>query len=526
MLACRPWYANTCDEIHFQSGAELKRQQYFKHSENYQKAWADLEVVPNRWYTLTAPLQQVVAGDMYTISEGAKQNTELFQDIKFNNDEYGRFEPAVYQRSWNKDSEAEVYSFGDNSNAYTDAAAGISLNWSRVYNQVDVNYSGGEGFSINTRFNADEDDNFVRFRLPKADTKYEYYTNDDKTEKQDDKQIGTRENRHKLNEFPMETPLSAREDSKYFLVGNPFIARMDMAKFFEGNRGLSKKYWIMSGDRQDAYLWKGHGDEFISTTDGDDNGECVATMQGFFVEANEETTNLTVKFSADMIKVTDGEGAAGPLKIGRSVGSDRLLNIVAEAGDAEISRAVIYISGDASGEYDAEEDVAMIVDRSQDIPTAVYTSASGRALAINSLDRIERTEVGVVALPEMSTLLRFEGVEDADGLKLLDTATGESFDLYDGMTFGVEGSSAGRLYIVRSNEEPEIAEVAVRLDRRTVSVTAPAEGITAQAFDASGVCLGEWTSEGAGLSFDVVAGVILVDVTAAGHHLTRKFIVK
>lgn len=536
VLACRPWYANTCEQIHFQYGAELQRQQWFKFHDNYQKAWVDLETQPYRWYTLASPLKQVLAGDMYTISEGLKQNTELFRDITFNNKEYGRFDPAVYQRSWNRAGSAQLFKLGDGTNDYADASAGISLAWSHVYNQVDVDYSGGNGFSINTQprivaetaaADGEVKDETVRFRLPKADDTYSYFDINDQTENADDKALNSRDERHSLNSVPMTAMLRAKEATKYFLTGNPFIARMDMAKFFEGNPDLSGKYWIMSGDRQDAYLWKGHDDDkFISTTAGDDRGESVAPMQGFFVEANDQTTELTVNFTADMIKATDGEGSAGPLKIARRECDFRLLSIVAEVGGKEVSRAMICLDGNADAAYDEREDVAMIVDRSLDIPTAVYTSASGHALAINSLDRIERTEVGVSAEPEICTALHFEGVDEADGLRLLNTATGEAFDLYDGMTFEVEGNSVGHLYIVNSVEGPEVADVTVMLNGRTVSVTAPTEGVGARAYDASGVCLGEWTSDGHCLSFEVTSGVILVDVTTSGRNLTRKFIVK
>ncbi|MDE5997261.1 MAG: right-handed parallel beta-helix repeat-containing protein [Muribaculaceae bacterium] len=535
VLACRPWYANTCEQIHFQYGAELQRQQWFGFGKNYQKAWVDLETQPNRWYTLATPLKQVLAGDMYTISEGSKQNTELFRDINFNNDDYGRFDPAVYQRSWNRAGEAELYEL-DNSGSNTDASKGISLNWTHTYNQVDVDYSGGQGFSINTvpkidptsdeNATEEEKDITVRFRLPKADDDYSYFDINDETEKADDKTLDIRDERHSLNSVPMTVTLKATKESKYFLTGNPFIARMDMTEFFKGNSGLSGKYWIMSDNRQYAYLWKGDGEEFISNTAGDDNGESVAPMQGFFVEANDPTTQLTVNFTADMIKATDGEGSAGPLKIAGRESNFRLLNIVAEVGEEEVSRAVICLAGDADSAYDEREDVAMIVDRSLDIPTAVYTSASGRALAINSLDCIQRTEVGVSAEPETCTVLHFEGVDEADGLKLLNTATGEAFDFYDGMTFKVEGNSAGHLYIVNSVESPDVADVTVMLNGRTVSVIAPTEGIEARAFDASGVSLGEWTSDGCHLSFDVASGVILVDVATSGRNMNRKFIVK
>ncbi|MDE6040685.1 MAG: hypothetical protein K2F99_03820, partial [Muribaculaceae bacterium] len=56
-LAMRPWYANTCDQIHFNHGAELLHQESFVFGTNYQKAWVDMEMAADRWYTLGSPLQ-------------------------------------------------------------------------------------------------------------------------------------------------------------------------------------------------------------------------------------------------------------------------------------------------------------------------------------------------------------------------------------------------------------------------------------------------------------------------------------
>ncbi len=528
VLACRPWYANTCEEIHFQSGAELLRQQYFIHEDNYQKAWADMEMEANRWYTLATPLQDVVAGDMYTISGGAKQNTELFKDITFNNTDYGRFEPAVYQRSWNKESVAEVYKFGDNTNDFTDAADGISLNWSRVYNQVDVNYSGGEGFSIITRYAGTDDDRSVRFRLPKADNMYQYFTPDDSTEKEDDKTLAERKNRHVLNVFPMTTILNAKADSKYFLVGNPFIARMDMKKFFEVNEeSLSGKYWIMSDDRQMAYLWNGSGSKFITTSvEEGDTGEEVAPMQGFFVEAKEAGKSLTVKFTDDMIRVTDGEGSARPLKVRPFEEENSLVTVSAIVEGEVAARTVINLSAAAEAAYVEAEDAAVMIDPSLKAPAAVYTVADGKALAINSLDRIVETEIGVLASEDVKTTLLFEGVEAAEGVKLLDTAMGEISDLYDGMTYEVNGTAAGRLYLIDGEKDMAGCDLAVMLQGRKVTVVSTDEGVTARVYDTVGVCLGEWGSDECSLSFELPEGIMIVEASSGGKKVTRKFVVR
>ena len=102
----------------------------------------EMNLATGRWYTLCSPLKSVVAGDMYLPTQGARQVTELFVPITFNTTDYNRFSPAVYQRAWNK-AKATVYEIGGGSRNVA-----VQTAWSRVYNDVDEDYSHGEGFSI------------------------------------------------------------------------------------------------------------------------------------------------------------------------------------------------------------------------------------------------------------------------------------------------------------------------------------------------------------------------------------------
>lgn len=103
---------------------------------------------PGRWYTASSPLQSVVAGDMYLPTAGARQNTELFRPITFANGTNDRFNPAVYQRGWDK-GKANAFELPSASSAEGRNVA-VSLDWSDVYNDVCEQYSAGRGFSVKT----------------------------------------------------------------------------------------------------------------------------------------------------------------------------------------------------------------------------------------------------------------------------------------------------------------------------------------------------------------------------------------
>ncbi|MCD8270729.1 MAG: hypothetical protein LUD46_21405 [Parabacteroides sp.] len=238
---CRSYYTNTVKEIHFEPSTEMKNMQLL----TYEKAWVDYDLAPNRWYTLASPLQAVVAGDWYVPSDGYRQNTEHFQPITFQLNKHNRFNPAVYQRGWDKGI-VNRYEAGNSNTQNT-----ISGNWSIVYNDVAVPYNPGQGFSIKTVPN-DNNSNNVLFRLPKNDSEYSYYQLDNKDgiNKVDLQRTG---NTGKLSGITKVSITNQAEDNQYFLVGNPFMAHLDMTRFFErnaGELGNNKKFWIIDKDNQ------------------------------------------------------------------------------------------------------------------------------------------------------------------------------------------------------------------------------------------------------------------------------------
>ena len=179
---CRPWYANTCEHITFLDGAAMHNQQFL----NYQRAWVELEIAKDRWYTLTSPLLTTVSGDMYLPTTGkspARQMTEHFQPITYSAALNDRFRPAVYQRSWDHSDERALIFRMDNDGMYGGANsrqdnAYVASTWSHVFNDVREVYSEGRGFSVLTdvsRLATASSIDKVLFRLPKDDQSYYYH---------------------------------------------------------------------------------------------------------------------------------------------------------------------------------------------------------------------------------------------------------------------------------------------------------------------------------------------------------------
>ena len=86
--------------------------------------------------------------------------------------------------------------------------------------------------------------------------------------------------------------------SDFYMVGNPFMAHLDMHKFFAENTGLEQRYWMLSNQR---VISSGEGrQEWVATavTEGTPV-PTIGPMQAFFVKKGSSTPG-TIKFTTAM----------------------------------------------------------------------------------------------------------------------------------------------------------------------------------------------------------------------------------
>ena len=217
-LIAEMYQINSCDEIVFQPGTELRN----AHLLNYNSAWVEYKLDNKRWYLLGSPLQGTIAGEWYAPTGTAQQKTTYYDPVTFG-EGYDRYSPAIYQRSWDKAKAVlyevgSTYSTGDNpddellnsdgsmpgsadqgiwsagtwndegADEYLDrlgyrpldgnkANVAIQGIWSNTYNDATVDYTKG-GFSVmvmNHLKGNDQSGGTSIIRLPKEDTMYDYY---------------------------------------------------------------------------------------------------------------------------------------------------------------------------------------------------------------------------------------------------------------------------------------------------------------------------------------------------------------
>ena len=445
----KPYYINKVNQIYFKPNATLLNQQYL----TYDTARVEFNMTKGQSYWLASPLQGVYAGDMYAPSDNGAQETPAFKHISYNTTDYDRWDPAFYQKAWDKtitySNVENPYVENAGAESTTDVEA-VASNWSIEYNDVWVPYSIGKGFY------ARAEGKDVKVRLPKADTDYTYYGNTI-TRALSQKPDSRAEN-GKLAEILDTGQTTIRltnvdGDGEHFLVGNPYMSYISMDEFFNVNASdenptLTKKYWIVNNGVAEV----GTPDIKWEETTGHINGY-IAPMQAFFVERagynpdsqRDESSieNLTIIFTTKMMVSQDVA-----TETTRSYeATNPQLTLTASSAKGK-SRAAVVQSFDASNQYESDRDAVTLLDSELDAPT-VYTVAGNYAAAVNAVHDCQNIPLGVYAKDNEEVELTVEGASQlTEPLYLYDAVTRSSTPIEgDSYTLNLTGSSHGRYFL-------------------------------------------------------------------------------
>lgn len=528
-IVCRPWQANTCQQMHFNSGAIVLNQ----HNLRYQSASVDFETEPDNWYSLSSPLKAVVAGDMYLPSANARQSTQLFMPISFNESFYHRFKPAVYQRSWNKAGCANVYNLPGNDPTVRDVA--IVSTWSNVFNDVAESYAQGHGFSVKTDIArcATKPDK-VKFRLPKADTEYKYYSYDFDADTNSGT-VGTPQTPNRvaaeigrLADNTVTATLTGATAGKYFMAGNPFMAYLDVAKFLAANPALENKIYIMNGSGTSDIMVNADGS--VTETGAIATGGVLPPMQGFFVVAKNAATSVAVNYNIDMTVSYPIWASATPLHDkSRSFDTSDVLTITATDSNNNISTATVMLNGNATANFAPYEDMELLIDGNSNVPR-VYSLAGNTAVTINTLDNIDRLEVGLVNTDNNPVTLSLSGVGNiGTGLSLYDALSDTYTPLYDDMDVTVTGAVAKRLFITSAAIDTEtVNTISVKVDGMDVNVTATnvADGLDVHVFDTMGRNIANVFDPEGDATITLERGIYIINATAGKQYHKQKIVIR
>ena len=590
------FYGNICKEIYFKPGAELRLQQRL----TYEKAWVEEELEPNKWYLMSTPLKGTYAGDMYVpvtddATTNGRQISEAFQPINFSTTanaagfKYSRTQYPIYQHSWGLKS-SKVYTKTDDVrgkeySAYLKFSTVSSnlLEWSHTFNDVQVPYNNYSGFAIRAKRKAMTNEAKALIRLPKADTHYDYY---DWTDTSSEPAVGTTvknvtkgddvygrlvfDNKdHEAGGYTSEDmeewdiPLSKlqaqgtdEEGYTYYLVGNPFMASIDMGKFF-GYQDGSTYYSYNEKLSPVYYIYKDGAakpvDATAEITVEYKSERIIRPLQAFIVKCKAADAPDNIVFNRWAI--TDGNytDPTRYVRKGSQSGGSRTRALTLKAANGQgSSTASVNLSEAASDGYVAEEDATTLFDSNlSDVPV-VYTVAGNKAVSIDTRTAIDIVPFGVACVAsnelvsvklswsENSSKFTVDGLQFTDdGLQLadnrlyvLDAVTGEMTEVTDGQSVSVQPNDYGRYFLTTRGDLTAIREatakgIVVSIRNKTVTVRSSEPLTTVRVMTTGGNVVSSLSNCGTEASIPMaIGGVYLVEAQTANNKKTMKVMVK
>ncbi len=437
---------NYCANLHLSAGAELVNAQYLT---QYDLAWVELSLAPNMYYMFSAPLKSMVTGDFFVPREwdGDHSREDYFTRLTPMTAPESRFTPRVYQRFWSSEVPGKVMSEGA---LQTDVIVS-ETDWTAPFNAVAEPYAAGMGFSVRT-------DGAATFRFPKTHTEYTYFDGSGSstglTEGVARQDVG----RLVVDGMQDELKLTVENHTAgtTFVVGNPFLAHIDINAFLTANPDISS-----------VKLSDGQAVSSIMRDNSTASGYThIAPMQAFYVEAKTAGQELEVTFTADMQAAMPGyniyatSAASSRAKASSramtrgGMGMGNTLRLTAECDGCQ-STALVTLRSSADDAYRAGEDSKVLIDADMQPAVVVFTTADGHALDIQQRRSDTAIPVGfrMQKSGRVSLTLSHDEGDVWSRWSLVDSRMGRRYPLSEGTTYvdlGTLGTHAGRFYLEKN----------------------------------------------------------------------------
>ena len=521
---------NSCNNIYFGAFAQLVNQQML----TYNQAYVDLAFdknSSNQWEMLSMPLEGVVRGDFYIPSAG--DGTFYFaKEIAVVDN---RFKNAIRMKAYNSAiSNTIIDSLGAQQlipHAYS------SAEWSAQTNVLNMLLEPARGYAFSRECATAQ--NFVR--LPKSETVYyTYYKYKDGREVPINgdnyayKNID-RSNAHKLlfdsrNASGMNITLTNVQSGQFFLVGNPFMANLDVKKFLAANSQFNDIfcYQYVDGAIQGTNL----------TAPGT---QVLRPMHAMFVQTKSSVTKTTVRFTPDMI-ATSGSSVPSRAKALAPLYPQSVLTLTANLGGA-VASTVIVETNSATADFNEEEDAQLFMLDAELTPIGLYSVASQKALLYNAVADIINIPISIMVLDSArigeTFALTFSGIDNFDEtLYLYDAYYDLMYPLFDELTLDLELPQAGEIrYYITRNQAPtgpatdtdnlSDAKLLVVSNAQCATVIANENILSIAIYDIAGRKLNEINNINAErYQFTMPLGVYMLQINTESNTLTEKIIIK
>ena len=429
--------SNYCTHIHFEPGAQLENTPAFAKNNPSGIVFIDTKLGEGKFHLFSAPLAGMVTGDMF-VSNAIPNRFEAIDEGNYPEE---RVSPVVYQRFWSK-TVTKVDNNGTSSDVVID-----QTDWSKTFNAVATPYECGQGFSVRPGKEMDNSSNSYIFRFPKKHKTYHYfYTNGIATGQTENINRSSVGKFIKTDYTPIK--LTIEKEGNRFLMGNPFMAYLDIKEFLVSNKDKVSAVQIYKNSQYHSITLSDDGQSLIlpsgvSTTD-------IAPMEAMFIWTKAPATQLEVNINKEMFhqKGTASARLYRSLAVNRRVANNQL-SLQAHMNGQSASCMVLQ-SQKASDGFQTDEDITLLMDNEEIPEICIYTVADKKALALQRMKLSNRIPVGIYVKNTGNVTLVFANVGSSwNRWKLLDKVTGKSYSLQERIELQNVSSSADRFELVK-----------------------------------------------------------------------------
>lgn len=445
---------------------------------NYRKAWVELEQKPNHYYLLSAPLKQMYTGDMFMPADTTK--AKYFEDLNEENWKEQRFNPSIYQRLWAAAYPGKIYSLDSGNPVLQNEKLDVNeATWSHNFNAVAKPYGMGEGFSMWIDNGTLPATNKFSIRLPKAHKEYSYFVDYDQEKvasetvtKDADKinrfiyepdspkegdltmeykyQSGGKDVTEHRTVFvgQSEYPITLESDTptNTFLLGNPFMSRLNIEEFLEVNENVRSVKVEVENESG------GMEEQTVSKDASTGNATTIAPMQAFYVTTNGEASKqITLLLTPEMIG--GSKKATEESKPAEAKG----LKVCVESLKTRSKSAAMLVMENSETAYDVSAGssfknsvlVPTLLDSEVKSPLKVFGIQQSQAYDI--LPMTGATSLGIYLSQKDSIRIEVKPIQGVDmsGYVLHDMLSGADYSLDSPLIIADAETSLGR-FVIRS----------------------------------------------------------------------------
>lgn len=453
---------NYCENLHIEHRGEIVGTQNLSYSG---RVWVDLSMPTGFYFLLSAPLKQMVTGDMFIPVKwsGDHSQEQPFTRLNAITSPENRFSPRVYQRFWSREVDGKVITDGLLQNQVVCS----QTDWTAPFNAVAEPYEAGRGFMVRAEKENLEHETVI-FRFPKLHSEYTYFNAEGAS-------TGLSESIYRTNDigrFIFEnaaigkggnwsytvTVENSVADGNTFVAGNPLMCHIDIARFLETNKATVKAVKLFNGNG--IYTSMLSDGEVLATAPAFTH---IAPMQGFYVVANAPAKQLKLTFNAAMQAQKPG------YSITASLSSPMMTRAAIREKSPQLQHNTLQIEANCNGlstqcivrhsplsqdTYCLEEDSQLLYDKEAAPAVAIFTIEDGKALDINQISGKEEVALGMILRQEGYVTLTVNHLPNDEWNRwaLEDRQTGKRYPLTGSQTnidLGYCKNNTERYYLIK-----------------------------------------------------------------------------